>query len=202
MSGPPPIRKTNESAEDTRAVFHTLDAIATVAILIAALVAAYQLVGASGGGQVDSVSNQQQQVRAADALEASESTGALKNATLYWDDSAGAWANGDSYYTEFPSGHPLQPAFSAFFSGTGVKYGITIQYLKADEGTENQRLFYQGTPGPAAVVAETTLRLNDTDELVGPSSGTTLENSSSFYAPDAFPDQSQYNLVTVQIVLW
>jgi len=83
-----------------------------------------------------------------------------------------------------------------------MAYNIAVIYQTEDGSTKTKRVYYQGTPGAHAVSAQHTIVLNDDTHLTGPDSSLTVSESSTFYAPDAFPESSKYNLLQVRIIVW
>jgi len=66
-------------------------------------------------------------------------------------------------------------------------------------------MVYRGAPSDNAVTATRTVTLHDDDELVtanGSDTGTTVDESGTFYAPDASPGTNVYNVIRVEVVVW
>ena len=63
-------------------------------------------------------------------------------------------------------------------------------------------MVYMGSPSDNAASATRTVTLADDTGLSGPVAGTVSDPSTSFYAPDAAPNASLYNVMEVRIVVW
>jgi hypothetical protein len=191
---------------DDRGISWTLDALAMGAIMIGALVIAMQAAPTQADQSiVQDYSQAQLQQDGNDILTAASATGDLKNTTLYWDDSESTWvdAGGQSTYISPPLGHPMDRELRQIFQQDGISYNVEVQYQTVSGAYEDERIVYQGTPGQHAVVVSSHLiSIQDDTSLAGPDAGTTVSESSSFYAPDAFPASSKYNELRVYIVLW
>lgn len=200
-----PLPSREDFREDNRGLYFTLDALIFAAILVAALGFA---IASAPTQQTQSVAEDmaeaQLQTDAQDVLAVANGTGTLTDATVYWDDSAGRWAGSDSsgVYFRPPDGHPLETPLSQVFERNNIAYNIVIIYQTADGTTKTERVYYQGTPGAHAVSATNTVVLKDNTFLTGPDSDTTVSESSSFYAPDAFPESSKYNILQTRIIAW
>lgn len=180
---------------------HTVDAIVMALILFASLGVAYSI--APSGGDVDErMAEQQLESDGEDLIEISAQNGTLEDSILYWDDSAGKWLNSGSNgeYVVPPDDHPLNTTIS-ILENRGLSYGITVEYVGSSGQTEQTRMVHQGAPNADPVVISETITIQNEDNLVGPDSDTTVENSSSFYAPNAF-DSSTYNIITIRVLIW
>jgi hypothetical protein len=201
-----PKQHEEETSEQTsRGSALTLDAFLAAGLLLAGLAVA-----------ISAAPAQQRQVAAADMAEAqlqtdvqdilsvANSTGALEKTTTYWDDSAGQWVDSGSSgrYFKPPDGHPLETPLTNVLRRNNIAYNVAIIYQTPEGGTSTKRAFYQGTPGSHAVSAAYTVVLKDSTHLTGPDNSMTVNESSTFYAPDAFPDSSKYNIVQVRIIAW
>lgn len=216
---------------DRRGVKWTLQAYLFLLILLTGVVVA------AGSLPTDTDSRafddfQRQQV-AEDLLEATDGTDSLDRAVRYWNASAGRWlgaAGGanDTTYTTLGTNrdYPLWPAVEEAFGQRTPAYNIAIQYqVDSDgdgeaDGTETQRVVYQGPPGPDAITATRAVYLpDDATPVDGPTSadgdpctvaelgsdtttGTGPCRSGAFFAPEAAPASARYNLLEVELTVW
>jgi hypothetical protein len=197
---------SNSLHHDQRGQQLTLSALLAGLILLSSLVTAMTLTPATGTREAAADLNQRQlQQDVQDILQIAQTRGTLKDTVTYWDTSDGDWANnptGSSYYVQAPSGHPMHDALSNVLVENGYGYYITLVYKKSGGGTEMKRHLYQGAPGNHAVVAETKVVLQDSDNLHGPDSSETVSSASNFYAPDAFSGSTKYNVIRVRLIAW
>jgi len=188
--------------DDNRGIAFTIEAVLTSLLLLSAVAfAATQLPENPGEKASDQAAKTQLQQDSTDMLAVARDRGDLKDAGLYWDDSDGNWedASGSDPYVQPPNGHPLELPLESFYTTEGVGLNINVIYQNPDGTTGTKRMFYQGTPGPGAVVASQTVIIQDDDQLAD---GTEVQNSVSFYAPDAFPNTNRYNTLRIQLVIW
>ncbi|MDS0243146.1 MULTISPECIES: hypothetical protein [unclassified Haloferax] len=190
---------------DERGSFWTLDAIVFAAMLIAGLIIAAQAAPTQQPQRLAAdMAETQLQADAADLLAVANSTGDLRDATVYWNDDMSQFVDsgGDGYYLKPPDGHPLEVPLEEVLQRSNIVYNVDVVYQTPSGTTETERMFYQGTPGAHAVTASYTVVLYDDTSLVGPNSGKTLSEADNFYAPDAFPGGRKYNIVRVRMILW
>jgi hypothetical protein len=191
--------------QDTRGQMMTLGAVVASLLLMAGLLYAMSVTPSTAEREtVDQLNTKQHEERVSDFVQVGKETGAFRAAILSWDDSSGNWKGNPSsgYHTRLPSSYELQTPLESVFESQGIAYNIEIEYVTSGGGTSVRRLVYQGTPGPDAAYATTTVTLSDDDSLVGPSSGQTVSSSSSYFAPDASPDGNTYNTVRVVVIAW
>jgi len=213
--------------EDRRAVQWTLEAFFAVLILFGALaIVAESNEQPTAGFERDQAREQLRQ-DVDDTLRIADNTGELLNATLYWDATDQRFVDAPSsppsnvYYSRLTtaSSHPLLPVIESTLLSQGLAYNVEFIYNREDDGTETQRVVYQGVPGEGAVSATATVTLKDgMSPAVTDSSGgsdctlvqmgdSTSEGSgncrdNAFYAPDSFPDSSSYNVIRVRVTTW
>jgi hypothetical protein len=189
-----------------RGITWTLDALAMGAIMIAAVLVAIQAAPIQETeAAAESFDEAQLRQDGRDILTAARETGRLRDAVLYWDDSAGTWAQagGEQTYVTPPAGHPMKRLLRDLVQDDGISYNVEVQYRTVSGDYEDRLIVYQGTPGADAVVVESgSIQLQDDTNLVGPDSGETVSSSSSYFAPDAYPPSQKYNVLRVNIVLW
>jgi hypothetical protein len=187
---------------DNRGIAFTVDAILTALLLFSAVAYAAAQMPANPDQEVqDATAKSQLQQDVTDTLSVAHDRGDLNASTLYWDDDEANWQNvgGDSTYVQPPPGHPLEIPLNSFYTERGVGFNINVIYQRADGTSGTERMFYQGTPGPNAVVASQTVIIEDDDKLPD---GTEVQNASSYFAPDALPTNDRYNVFRIQIVMW
>jgi hypothetical protein len=192
---------SSENPNSDRSIMYTLDGVFMALVLMSGLLVAMS--HAPDGGDFDrQLSEMQQESDAQDLIAISAEKGSLKDATLYWDDSAGEWVNANSRgeYVTVSSSHPLSEILS-ILEDRGFAYGIIVEYLSPSGALNQIEMVNQGTPGSRAVSVSQTVTLQDDTNLYGPDSSMTVSDSSSFFAPDAFSGPT-YNILTVHLVVW
>jgi hypothetical protein len=173
-------------------------------------------------------SDLQREQLAVDLLSVASGTDSLSRSVRYWNASGGRWIDArgganDTWYTTLRTtpAHPLGPAIDAGIADRQLGYNVEISYRTGvEESRESLRVVYQGPPGPDAVSATRSVVLFDDDvPVVGPTSNdgdpctlgemrddaTTGSNgcrSGAFFAPDAAPGSSRYNVVDVRVTVW
>ena len=201
---------------DTRGVQWTVEAFLAVLVLLSALVVVTAVVP-TGTGQAEAEQAQEQLQQAGDdVLRLADQEGLLSEGVLYWDSTAGEFADtetavgGEPHYTTFVSApdHPLERVLSGTLAERQVAYNIHITYQGAT-GTERRPVVYQGPPGGDSVIASETVILTNSDEpLITSGDGCeTLGELSecpadSFYAVDTSPGSERYTVVQVELELW
>ena len=183
----------------------TFDALLMLALMVAGIVYATQLLPVHDSrAVVTDFAEAQLEQDASDLLAVSAATTDLLNATVYWNDSAGNWVHADSsgVYTRVPPGHPLEVPFSSVFDRRAIGNNVEVEYRTLVGESSVHRMVYQGTPGAHGVSVASTVVIYDDTHLVNQDDNTTVENTTSFYAPDVFPDSRKYNVVRVRIVAW
>lgn len=196
---------TRRLSRDDRGQAWTFDALLMLALMVGGVIYAMQLLPAHETRAVtDDFVEAQLQQDANDLLAIASETGALRNATLYWDDSEGQWvdARADGVYTRVPPDHPLSNGLTAVFDSNAIAYNIDVVYQTSSGDSQRIRMVYQGTPGAHGVSVASTVILYDDDYLINQGDTGTIKQSSNFYAPDIFPESSKYNVIRVQIVAW
>lgn len=191
--------------DDSRGQVFTLAAVIAALILMAGLLYAMSITPASGEREtIDDLNKEQDHDLVADFLNVGMETGKISEAVLYWDRSEGDWVSAPSsgYYARTPSAHPLHAPLERLFVDEGVAFNIAVEYQTPSGDTDLQRMVYQGTPGPGAVYATSTIVLYDDDNLHGPDDSHTLENTPSYFAEDANPNSNRYNTIRVRIIAW
>jgi len=194
---------------DARGQAHTLEGVVAALLVLTSVVLALQMTAVTPLTASTANQHVQSQERAAarGVLEAT-SGASLRRTVRYWDPSQGSLPNAGSggYYvgTGPTNLEPLR-RLNETFAGRGVSYNVRLVYFDGPNGQRRTRRFlYSGAPTVNAVEVTRTVTLYDDDRLVGPGgpTGTTLENASSYVVPDAAPNSTLYNTVTVEVVVW
>ena len=191
-----------------RAQAHTLEAFMAALLIVTAVVFALNATAVTP--LTASTSNQhienQEKATAHDTLAITAADSRLRNAVLYWNASGeqffdgneeGIYANGGS-----PNGFgsALNETFGNLTSGGGrIAYDVFVVYRTRTNETRRKTMIYMGSPSDNAVVATRTVVVFDGATLTAPSGGTV---DSGFYAPDAAPNTTLYNVMEVQLVVW
>lgn len=154
--------------------------------------------------------------------------GAEHGALLYWDATQQRWENASrdapsaTFYTSLSaySEHPLTPIYNDSLASRGLGMNLYVQYQNETGALKHQRIVYQGTPGQNAIETTYSVVLRDdmTPSIAGTSDdgddctlkemggnttgGTNGCVSVAFFAPDAAPESTNYNVVKVSIVIW
>lgn len=192
-----------------RAQAHTLEAFAAGMLLLGSVIFALQVttvtpLTASTASQ--HIENQQGAV-ANGVLATAAENGNLRPAVLYWNASGGEF-HGAPVKGTYPLGGPPLPfgqTLNETFSGRGIAFNVNVEYLDTGRNVRTEEMVRLGTPSDNAVVAARTVTLYDDDVLYDPSgepTDTTLNETASFYAPDAAPNSSVYNVIRVEVVVW
>jgi len=196
-----------------RAQAHTVEAFTAALLVVSAIVFALQATSVTP--LTASTSNQhvenQQRAVAADLLAATDAEGSLREATLYWNASADRFAgSADEGYTNGgpPNrfGAALNETFGNLTTGGGrVAYNVFVDYRTPDARESRETMVYMGSPSDNAVATTRTVTLFDGDELTAPGATQSVAvagETDDFYAPDAAPNATLYNVLEVRIVVW
>ena len=126
---------------------YTLEAIIAAVLLISSLVFALQVTAVTPLSA--STSNQhienQQRASAAGVLTAAQEAGALKDAVLYWNDSAEAYDDADrlAYYTNSYPPNEFGNITERAFDGRGLAVNVFVYHTESEEPS---RMVYRGEP--------------------------------------------------------
>lgn len=211
------MRQSSESTRQ-RGQAHTLESVVGGLLLLAAIAIALQLtvvtpLSASTSSQ--HVEGQQRAVAQGVLANAAEED-VLKDAVLYWDDSANNFhdASARGYYTEQP---PEELEFTGILAGAfdseGIAYNVNFVYQSSDGRLNSQEFVRQGTPSDNAVSATRTVMIRNDDTLIDENGSvnetTTVRDADTFFmnnAPAETTDRSDghglYNVVRVEVVAW
>ena len=193
---------------DRRGQAHTLEAFTAALLVVAGVLFAMQATAVTP--LTASTSNQhienQHRVAAADLLAGASERGALRTAVLFWDETnqsfvgtneSGLYANGGP-----PNafGESLNETFGSFSSpGRRIAYNVFVYYHLPDNSTRRQTMVYMGSPSDNAAAASRTVALYDDTPINGTATNVSVGR---FYAPDAAPNATLYNVLEVRIVVW
>ncbi|PSQ17875.1 hypothetical protein BRD02_02530 [Halobacteriales archaeon QS_8_69_73] len=190
-----------------RGQIYTLEAVIAAVLLMSSLVFALQVTAVTPLSA--STSNQhienQQRASASGVLTAAEEAGALKDAVLFWNDSAEQYhdaAGRREYYTSDYPPNEFGNITERAFAGRGLAVNVRI-YPYANS-TDTTRLVYRGEPSDNAVSASRTVTIYDDDELTAPGATTTAAGAGSFdeAVPEDSTGNSVYNVVRVEVTVW
>lgn len=187
----------------------TLEAFLASVVLLGSLVFALQATAVTP--MSTSTSNEQiesQQGRLAlGALDSAIANGSLRPAVLAWNATNTSF-HGASKRGYYRNGLP-RTEFGALLERTlgdrAIAYNVNLQYIDSRGQIRRQELVRVGTPTDDVVSVSRTVTLYDDDVLYdagGTPTNTTVSDTSRFYAPDAAPNSSLYNVVRVQVVVW
>ena len=189
---------------NVRGQAHTLEAIIASLLLLSSVVFALQITAVTPLSA--STSNQhienQQQASAEGVLSMTKESGALRDAVLFWNSSAGKFHGGtaDGYYTgtmptEF--GRILERSFG----DRGIAYNVYVTHL-TDNGLSRTAMIFRGEPSDNAVVASREIVVtNETRLLDSDMRETDRIDPSNFYAADVGAG-GYYNTLRVEVVVW
>jgi hypothetical protein len=192
-----------------RAQVHTLEAFVASLLLIASVVFALQVTAVtplSASTASEHVENQQQRL-AGGVLDVAVHNDSLKPTLLYWNESNGTFygATRDGFYVSGGPPTPLGSLLERSLSERRIAYNLNVEYVTARGALREENVVHMGSPSDTVAAVSRTVTLYDDDVIYdasGAPTGLTLENSSTFYAPDAAPNSSVYNVVRVEVIVW
>ncbi|MEF8784928.1 MAG: hypothetical protein V5A45_03265 [Haloarculaceae archaeon] len=196
--------------ESDRGQAHTLEAAVAALLLLTSIGIALQMTAVTPLSASTSSQHLENQLEKTSKgiLASSAETGSLKDAVLYWNDSAGAFHNTSSnyYYTESA---PLKIKFGKTLNRTlderNVAYNVYIVFQNPSGGQQRRRMIYRGEPSEHAVTASHSVTIVESDRLRdedGNPTGTNVTSTSSIYFPDSTTSAGVYNHVRVEVVAW
>lgn len=187
---------------------HTLEAVVAGIVLLSSLVFALQVTAVtplSASTASQHIENQQQSV-ATGVLAVTQETGALKRAVLFWNTTGFKFHNAtNNYYVNNVPPNDFGDILKRAYRGQGIAYNVYVSYEDGQGNQERRRMLYRGEPSDHAVTSARTVTLYENDELYDAKemeSGTTLDSTSDFYAPNASSSTGLYNTVRVEVVVW
>jgi hypothetical protein len=197
---------------------HTLEAVVGGILLLTAVAIALQLtvvtpLSASTSSQ--HVEGQQRAVAEGVLANAVEDN-SLKEAVLYWNDSANNFHDASSrgFYTEQPPDVlELEGILAGAFDSQGIAYNINFVYQSSDGNINSKEFVRQGTPSDNAVSATRTITIRNDDHLINRDGSVnktaTVRDSDTFFinnAPTETAGRSDghglYNVVRVEVIAW
>lgn len=200
--------RTGHSQTSHRGQAHTLEAFTASLLLIGAVLFALQVTAVTpltASTSSQHIENQQLQV-ANGLLDSAVSNGSLREAVLYWNDTAGEFYGVDdqegTYTTGGPSGLVFGDMLNRTFRERGIAFNVNVWYVTTGGSLRREQMVESGNPSDNAVSARRTVTLYDDDRLTSPVSNGTVSESNTFYAPDAAPDSGVYNVLRVEVVVW
>jgi hypothetical protein len=204
----------NSSEQTHRGQAHTLEAVVGAIFLLTALTFALQMtivtpLSASTSSQHI---EEQQRAVAEGILASAAEDGTLKEAVLYWNETANNFHNASErgYYAGGPPDNTFGERLARAFDTDGIAYNVYIGYL-SNRGVLNEReMIVQGTPSDNAVSVTQTLGVRNDDRLVdadGSLNDTTVRDADLYLnngPAEAAGRNSHglYNVVRVEVVVW
>ena len=196
------------SRRSDRGQAHTLEAFTASLLLVGAIIFALQVTAVTpltASTSSQHIENQQLQI-AAGLLDSASSNGSLREAVLYWNDSAGTFYQVDEeegYYARGgPSGLVFGDMINRTFRDRGIAMNVDVWYVSPDGALQREQMVHFGTPSDNAVSARRTITLYDDDRLTAPGETGTVADSTTFYANDRSPDTGVYAVLRVEVVVW
>ena len=184
---------------------YTLEAVIASLLLVSSLVFALQVTAVTPLSA--STSNQhienQQRASASGVLTAAQEAGVLKDAVLYWNDSAEEYDDAErlTYYTNSYPPNEFGNITERAFDGRGLAVNVLVYH---NESEEPSRMVYRGEPSDNAVSASRTVTIYDDDDLTAPDATKTAGSANNFadVVPEDASGNSVYNVVRVEVTVW
>ncbi|WP_435096084.1 DUF7288 family protein [Halarchaeum sp. P4] len=202
-------RERGQGDGSDRGQAHTLEGVTAALIVVTSVVLALQMTAVTP--LTASTANQHietQERAAAHGVLATASQETLRGSALYWNATRARFPGSGERGFYVGSGPTEQVALldrlNQTFYGTGIAYNVRLVYLDAaGEERRTRRLVYNGEPTENAVIVRRSVTLYDNDHPVVASGRTprTL-GESAYFAPDAAPNSTVYNVVDVEVVVW
>lgn len=205
------MRARDATPDTERGQSYALEGIVAGAVVLAAIAVALQ--SAVITPQSTSATNQRIEVvegtTADTMLDHAARNGSLREAVLFWDPDNRTFASARGVnasaegYIPGPPPNQFGDLLNRTFYDENIAVNVYVSYTR-DNSTVTKQMVFQGTPSNAAVSAARSVVLFDDDPLVDESgpTGTVIGNTNEFYAPDAAPNSSVYNVVEVRLVVW
>jgi hypothetical protein len=211
MAGKNTSRGQVSDRSKSRGQVHTLEAFTAALLVVSGVLFAMQATAVTP--LTASTSNQhienQHRAAAADILTTAAENGTLQHALTYWNPAEKSFVGaGDRGFYENGGppnafGAALNETFGSFStSGRRIAYNVYVRYRLPDNTTRRQTMVYMGSPSDNAASASRTVTLTDDASLSGPAGESVSSPSANFYAPDAAPNATLYNVMEVRIVVW
>ena len=191
-----------------RGQVHTLEAIVAALLMVTSILFALQITAVtplSASTSSQHIENQQQ-ASVEGVLAAAADEGELRSAVLFWNDSSGRFFNTteEDYYTSQRPQNAFGKRLERAFGDRGIGYNVYVIHYSSGGGRRVTRMVYQGEPSDNAVRSGRTITLADDTTLYDHESKLTATrvNASTFYAADAAANNSAYNTMRVEVVVW
>lgn len=194
----------------SRGQAHTLEGIIGGLLLLSGLVFALQATAVTPLSASTSSQHIENQLEASGdgALAVAAENGSLKNATLSWNETGGRFhdlSDADDSYTAGGPPNGFGRLLTRTFTDRGVAFNVYLVPLSpAGEPSSPIELVYRGAPSDNAATASRIVTIYESDRLLNANGdpGLTVNESTTFYAPDAAPNSTVHNLVQVRVVVW
>lgn len=200
--------KHAEPPRDRAQVF-TLEAFLAAILLLGSLLFSLQMTAVtpmSASTSNEHVESQQGRL-AAGVLDSAAANGSLRPTLVHWNDTNASFHGAGE--RGFYRGESPPTAFGRLLErvlgGHDVAYNVNVRYVNREGSLRRQELVRLGSPSDTVGVAVRAVTLYDDDAIRdadGDATDTTVSNASSFYAPDAAPNSTLYNVVRVEVVVW
>lgn len=183
---------------------HTLEAFIAALLLVTAVIFATQATAVTPLSASTSNQHIENQLRANanDLLAATDESGALRDAVVDVNESAGRFAGAEDrrFFTNGGPPNEFGEALNVTFGDRNIAFNVYVTYQE-DDDTDTTRLVYMGSPSDNAVTASRTVFLYNETKLTGPDE--IPVSQSSFYSEMAQQsDNELYNVLEVRIVVW
>lgn len=186
----------------------TLEAFTASLLLIGAITFAMQVTAVTpltASTSSQHIENQQLQV-ANGLLDSAISNESLREAILFWNETAGGFHNVDAQEGYYAIGGPTNITFGHMLNRTfrnrGIAFNVNVWYVATSGNLRSKRMVHFGTPSDNAVSARRTITLFDDDRLTAPGNTQQLSETGSYFAPDISDDSGLYNVVRVEVIVW
>lgn len=189
----------------SRGQAHTVEAFTAALLLVSGVIFAIHATAVTP--LTASTSNQhienQQRAMANDLLAVADENGALVEAVVYWDSDNDTFvgAGNQGFYVAGGPPNAFGAALNETFHSDRIAFNVYVSYYKADGTVRRQTMVYMGAPSDNAVSATRTAFVFDDTPVSAPSSSANV-TSARYFAPDAAPNVSLFNVMEVRIVTW
>ena len=188
----------------SRGQAHTLEAFIAAILLVTAVIFATQATAVTPLSASTSNQHIENQLRANanDLLASADESGALQDAVLDLNETAGRFTGAEErgYFTNAGPPNDFGAALNATFGDRNIAFNVYVTYLEANE-TQTTSLVYMGSPSDNAVTASRTVFLYNETMLTGPDEKPVSE--SVFYGEmNGQAGSELYNVLEVRLVVW
>lgn len=188
---------------------HTLEGVTAALLVVTSIVLALQMTAVTP--LTASTANQHietQERAVAHGVLTTVGSSALRESTLHWNASSARFAGSGErgfYVGSGPTSDlALLDRLNETFAGTGIAYNVRFVYLGANgEDRRTRRFVYNGEPTENAVSASRPVTLYDGDRVAASGGASAAAvGDATYFAPDAAPNSTVYNVVDVEVVVW